>query len=108
MRRPCIISPYQPRVAWQIWFAAMSDYDEHGWLVHLIYKLLIADPSVKPLLELDPFPDRPPRWVRARLYRYRFAPLGSDAWWERELIGEWLGPLEKDDPRLLEFLRQGY
>ncbi len=108
-RRPCWISPYQPRIAWQIWFAAMSNPSEHDWLVHLIAMLLDGDPVAKSLLERDPFPDHPPKKIRALLYHYRFAPLGADDWWVREPAGEWLVPLEKDDPRLSAFLEaHGY
>jgi len=106
-RRPCIVSPYQPRLAWQLWFAAMSTPDRYPWTLHLVWKLLHGDPGLRGLLSRDPFPDAPPRFVRADLYRYRFAPLGSDAWWERERLGPWLPPLAADDPRLLRFL-EGY
>ena len=53
-----------------------------------------------------PFPEAPPRFIRAELYRYRFAPTGSPdgAWWERALVGAWLPPLSADDSRLLNFL----
>jgi lipase maturation factor len=99
-RRPCVVSPYQPRLDWQIWFAAMATPAEHPWMLGLVSKLLHGDAAVRGLLASDPFPERPPRWIRARLYRYRFAPPGSDAWWERTLEGEWLPPLSADDPRL--------
>ena len=43
------------------------------------------------LLRANPFPDRPPRWVRAQLYRYRFTTAderrSTGAWWARELAG---------------------
>jgi hypothetical protein len=99
-RRPCVVSPYQPRLDWEIWFAAMATPAEHPWLLHLVWKLLHGDPGPKALLANDPFPGRPPRWIRARLYRYRFAPPGGDAFWERTLEDEWLPPLSADDPRL--------
>ena len=99
-RRPCVVSPYQPRLDWEIWFAAMATPAEHPWMLHLVWKLLHGDPGVKTLLANDPFPERPPRWIRARLYRYRFAPPGGGAWWERSLESEWLPPLSADDPRL--------
>jgi hypothetical protein len=103
-RRPCLVSPYQPRLDWEIWFAAMSTPAEHPWMLHLVWKLLHGDPGARSLLASDPFPERPPRFVRARLYRYRFAAPGSSAWWERTLVGEWLPPLSADDPRLLRAL----
>lgn len=107
MRRPCVVSPYQPRLDWALWFAAMSTPDRYPWTLHLVWKLLHADPDALSLLATNPFPDAPPRFIRARLYRYTFAPPGdpSGAWWRRTLVGEWLPPLSADDPRLLRFLR---
>src|SRR5262249_30595629 len=100
MRRPCLISPYHYRLDWQIWFAAMSTPERYPWTVHLVWKLLHNDPGVLALLAGNPFPDAPPRYVRATLYRYQFAPLGdpTGAWWERTRIGTWLPPLGADDP----------
>jgi hypothetical protein len=106
MRRPCVVSPYQPRLAWQLWFAAMSDPRHYPWTLHLVWKLLNADPGALSLLEENPFPDAPPRWIRAELYRYRFAPWTGHggAWWQRERVGSWLPPLAADDPDLRRFL----
>ncbi len=93
-RRPCLITPYHYRLDWQLWFAALSDFRSEPWILNLAYKLLRGDPTVKPLLAVDPFPNAPPRFVRARLYRYRFtSSRASGAWWERELVGEYLRPL---------------
>jgi hypothetical protein len=105
-RRPCVISPYHYRLDWQIWFAAMSTPDRDPWVAHLVWKLLHNDAGVLGLLANDPFPDAPPRYVRAQLYRYEFAPPGNadGLWWERSLVGTWLPPLSVDDPRLRRFL----
>ncbi len=64
-RRPCVISPYHYRLDWQLWFAAMSTIGREPWLVRLVVKLLRGDADVKPLLAVDPFPDAPPRFIRA-------------------------------------------
>jgi len=106
-RRPCFIAPYQPRLDWQIWFAAMSGPDRYPWTVHLIWKLLHGDPGTLSLLASNPFPDAPPRHVRALLFRYRFAPPGNRQgdWWERERVGIWIPPLSEDDPRLRRVLQ---
>jgi hypothetical protein len=105
-RRPCIVSPYQPRLDWQIWFAAMSSPENYPWTLHLVWKLLHNDPGTLSLLAGNPFPGAPPRYVRAELYLYRFAPSvdPSGAWWRRERRGAWLPPLAADDPRLERFL----
>jgi hypothetical protein len=106
-RRPCLVAPYQPRLDWQIWFAAMSTPERYPWTLHLVWKLLHGDPGALSLFAGDPFPKRPPRTVRAELYRYRFARPGSPGgvWWTRERIGTWIPPLRADDPRLQRFLR---
>ncbi len=104
-RRPCFISPYHLRLDWQIWFAAMEEVNDQPWTVHLVWKLLHNDPLALGLLAGNPFPGAPPRYVRARLFRYDYAPLSSHAWWTRTDLGDWLPPLSADDPRLSKFLR---
>ena len=106
LRRPCVISPFQYRLDWQIWFAAMSSPNRYPWTLHLVWKLLHNDAGALSLLANDPFPQAPPRFVRALLYRYEFAPPGDPggAWWKRTLAGGWLPPLSADDPRLRRFL----
>jgi len=107
-RRPCFIAPYQPRLDWQIWFAAMSTWQEYPWTLHFVWKLLHNDPGTLSLLANNPFPKSPPRTIRAELYRYQFAPPGdpSGAWWKRERIGAWLPPLSVDDERLRQLLAE--
>ena len=107
LRRPCVCAPYQYRLDWQIWFAAMSTPESYPWTLHLVWKLLHGDRGALSLLANDPFPEGPPRWIRARRYRYEFAPPGEagGAWWNRTLVGEWLPPLSVDDERLHRFLR---
>ena len=104
-RAPCLVSPYHYRLDWQIWFAAMSSPEHYPWTLRLVWKLLHNDAGSLSLLAADPFPDAPPRYVRARLYIYRFAPPGSGRWWDRELLGDWIPPLSADDARLLSFLK---
>ena len=103
-RRPPFIAPYQPRIDWQIWFAAMASPSDYPWTFHFVWKLLHNDPGTLSLLANNPFPNAPPRYLRARLYRYQFAPLGDKAWWKRESIGEWLPALSIDDPQFRRIL----
>lgn len=107
-RRPPQVAPYQPRLDWQMWFAAMSTADEYPWTLHLVWKLLHNDPGALSLFAGNPFPGKPPRYVRAVLFRYKFAPPGNPQhdWWEREELGNWIPPLSADGPRLQSFLRQ--
>ena len=105
LRRPCVLSPLQLRLDWQIWFAAMSDPASEPWMLHLVWKLLHNDRGALRLLAGNPFPDGPPRHIRAELYRYRFARRGEPGWWRRTLIGHWLPPLSIEDERLREIVR---
>ena len=105
--RPPQIAPYQLRLDWQMWFAAMSSPEEYPWTLHLIWKLLHNDPGATSLFARNPFPNKPPRYVRAVLYRYTFAKPGNaqQLWWNRERLGLWLPPLSAKDPRLIQFLQ---
>jgi uncharacterized membrane protein YphA (DoxX/SURF4 family) len=99
-RRPPQVAPYQLRLDWQMWFAAMASPGDYPWTLHLVWKLLHADPGALGLFAADPFAGARPRWIRATLYRYRFAEPGSGQWWTRERLGQWLPPLTADDARL--------
>jgi len=97
-RRPPQIAPYQPHLDWQMWFAAMSSPDEYPWTLTLVSKLLHNDPGALGLFGGNPFPDHPPRYIRAILYRYKFAPPGNPLghWWDRERVGApWLPAMSK-------------
>lgn len=95
---------YHYRLDWQMWFASFRDYEDEPWIAHLVAKLLAGDRGVMALFANDPFPDRPPRFVRASLYRYAFARPGEPGWWTRERVGDYLRPLSRDDPDLRAFL----
>ncbi len=107
-QRPPQIAPYQPRLDWQMWFASMSTPDQYPWTLHLVWKLLHNDPGALSLFRGNPFPEKPPRYIRAVLYRYEFAKPGNPEgnWWKREALGLWLPPLSAADPRLPDFLKQ--
>jgi hypothetical protein len=107
-RMPPQIAPYQPRLDWQMWFASMATPQDYPWTLHLIWKLLHNDPSTLSLFASNPFPDKPPRFVRATLYRYRFAEPGNPngLWWTREELGAWLPPLSIDNPSCVKLLKQ--
>jgi Lipase maturation factor len=78
----------------------MSPASAHPWMVTLVTRLLAHDRPTLELLGHNPFPDRPPALVRARLYRYRFTTPAerrrTGAWWSRDLVGEYLPPLRLD------------
>jgi lipase maturation factor 1 len=87
-REPQFVAPYQPRLDWQMWFAALGSYQENPFVVNLMVRLLEARPEVLALLGRAPFGRERPRYVRALLYEYRFTDWatysGTRAWWTRE------------------------
>jgi hypothetical protein len=105
-RRPPQIAPYQVRLDWQMWFAAMGSPEQYPWTLHLIWKLLHNDVGALSLFASNPFPNEPPKYIRAVLYRYEFEQPENAHWWKREKLGLWLPALRADDPRLRSFLRQ--
>jgi hypothetical protein len=110
-KRPPQIAPYQLRLDWQMWFASMSSPDEYPWTLNLVWKLLHNDGNAVKLFAANPFPRKPPRYIRAVLYRYTFAKPGNPQglWWNRERVDIWLPPMSANDLRLIEFLKgQGW
>ena len=96
-RRPSQIAPYHLRLDWLMWFAAMSAPSEHPWFTALLAKLLEGDPVTLGLLEANPFPDHPPRYIRAMYYVYRFTTpeerQKTGRWWNREPVGLYFSPV---------------
>jgi hypothetical protein len=96
-RMPAQIAPYHLRLDWLMWFAAMSSPSEHSWFTALLVKLLHGDRATLDLLRSNPFPDHPPRYVRALAYEYRFTTPDerrrTGRWWNRELLGEYFSPV---------------
>jgi lipase maturation factor 1 len=95
-RVPPLVAPHQPRLDWQMWFAALGTFQENNWVSNLMYRLLVGEPTVIGLLDGSPFP-RPPRYMRALLYDYDFTTPAerarSGAIWSRQLRGTWFGPV---------------
>lgn len=93
-RRPQFVAPHQPRLDWQMWFAALGNYQENPWLVDFCARLLQGSPEVLGLMGRNPFPDAPPRYIRGMLYIYHFSNFQErrtqGIWWRRELVGEYL------------------
>ncbi len=103
-RAPCLATPYHYRLGWQFWFAPSGTPETEAWLVHLVAQLLDGNPTALSLVEHNPFPHQPPRYIRARLMEYRFTSFGEEGYWERRFLGTFLRPLSKDDPVLQRFL----
>ncbi len=96
-RRPPQVAPYHLRLDWLMWFEAMSPVPQSGWFINLLGGLLRGDRGTISLLRTNPFPDAPPRYVRAQYYRYRFTTpeqrRRTRLWWDRQLVGTFYGPV---------------
>lgn len=120
-RHPPFVAPHQPRLDWQMWFAALGSYQQNPWLVHLVYKLLTARQGhdVLQLLNTQEYPFRrsPPEAIRATLYDYQFTTWNTswtrfdtevkslNGWWIRSNPREYLPSLQADNPSLKSFLK---
>ncbi len=100
-RRPAWVQPHQPRLDWQMWFAALGDYRSDPWTLQLVGKLLEGSPDVLRLFGNDPFRGTPPRFIRATVYDYRFTTAAerqsTGDWWHREAKGVYLPALSLKD-----------
>lgn len=109
-RMPPQIAPYHLRLDWLMWFAAMGSYRRHPWFIHLVAKLLQGDRAVVSLLKRNPFPDRPPSFVRAQRYLYRLSSWQerkkTGLWWMRESAGSYFPTLSLQSPALRMLLQQ--
>eukprot|EP01038_Epipyxis_sp_PR26KG_P014960 gene14960-20125_t len=148
-RRPCMISPYHYRVDWLLWFAAFQNYQYCPWIVHLSDKLLRGDSTVNRLLAKggNPFYETvhnnnnqlfsndfnvtvigsPPKFIRAELYEYQYAPIQSffisknktneeinhyirngwevGKWWRRKHVQSYMPAIQVNNPSVKEFLQ---
>ena len=103
MRAPGWCAPHQPRLDWQMWFAALGSYQQNPWFIRTALCLLEGKSDVTRLFARNPFPERPPRYIRAIVYRYRFTTAAehgqSGAWWKRQELGEYLPTVSRDQIR---------
>ena len=98
---PPFVAPHQPRLDWQMWFAALGDYRQNPWFVNFMVRLLEGSPDVLELLETNPFPHAPPKYVRALLSSYRFTDWqerrATGNWWDAEPRGIYVPAISLDD-----------
>ena len=99
--KPEFVAPHQPRLDWQMWFAALSNYERNPWLIQFMIRLLQGSPPVVALLGSNPFPDRPPKYLQALVYDYRFSDAESrnreGSWWTRKLLRPYTPILQLPD-----------
>jgi predicted DCC family thiol-disulfide oxidoreductase YuxK len=102
-RAPGWCAPHQPRLDWQMWFAALEAPEQNPWLIGLIARLFEGQRDVNGLLARNPFQDKPPRYIRAMFYRYRFTTdeerRQTGAWWKRQELREYLPTISADQLR---------
>ncbi len=111
--RPRIYAPYQPRFDWNLWFASLGSWREYPIVPRTEELLLENDRTVLGLFAGNPFPDAPPRFIRAVLWQYWFSTpaekRAQGVWWRRKLLGTYAPTLTRspdgrfgivDDPSL--------
>ncbi|MBZ5608012.1 MAG: lipase maturation factor family protein [Acidobacteriia bacterium] len=100
---PRWVAPYQPRLDWQMWFAALSGYRGALWFGNFLVRLLEGSPDVSALLARNPFPGAPPKYVRALLFDYSFTGWAerrqTGNWWKRQFRGNYLRAISLEDVR---------
>lgn len=95
---PRQVAPHQPRLDWQMWFAALGQARQNPWLIRFAYCLLKGSHDVLKLIKHNPFSEKPPQFVRALLYEYHFTSnqkrTKTGEWWERKYLRVYLPPLK--------------
>ena len=110
-RPPSFVAPLQPRLDWQMWFAALGQYHQNPWFLALMYRLVTGSGAVLKLLdETSPFKEAPPKFVKADLYHYTFTSppdwrAGSRDWWKRTRVREYFPAVSRDNASLVQAVR---
>jgi len=103
--QPPQVTPYHYKLDWQMWFAAFREYAADEWFIQLMGRLLEGGEEVLGLMQFNPFPARPPNFIKADLYRYRFTTSDerrqSGRWWDRTYLKPYLPPVHLDGSRLV-------
>lgn len=97
---PRIYAPYQPRLDWNLWFASLGEWRDNPMVLRTERRLLSNDRDVLALFASNPFPQGPPRQVRAVLWQYWFTSLpekrNHGLWWRRDLLGLYAPAIQLD------------
>lgn len=95
-RAPVRIAPYQDYLGFVMWRDAIKPPRRSDrWLPMLQRRILEGAPETLGLFREVPFRDRPPRYVRAVLYRYHYtSPEERErgTWWRRD-FKSWFTPV---------------
>jgi hypothetical protein len=96
-KMPPWIIPHQPRLDWQMWFAALSNVDSNRWLYAAAAGLLADRQAVKSFFRVNPFPEKPPKYIRIVAWDYHFTTFEEKAktgdWWKRKPLGIYGQPM---------------
>ncbi|XP_071830736.1 lipase maturation factor 2-like isoform X2 [Apostichopus japonicus] len=104
---PAVVAPHQPRLDWQMWFAALGSARQNPWFISLIYRLLTNQEEVLDLIDHNPFPKSPPKFIRAKLYHYHFTSWSKNSknWWRRKEVETYLSPVTKESQAITSFVQ---
>ncbi|NCF70429.1 MAG: hypothetical protein GWP59_01885 [Chlamydiales bacterium] len=94
------ITPFHPRLDWQMWFAALGNYQENPWLTKMLFKILNGSEALNSLLHKNPFSKEPPKYVRCLLAEYTFTKLEDkpNCYWESKPLGLYCPVFSKEGP----------
>ncbi len=88
---PGVYAPYQPRFDWNLWFASLGDWRQNSIVPLTEERLLSTSPGTVALFARNPFPQSPPKYVRAVLWQYWFTSMAekraTGLWWKRQFLG---------------------
>ncbi|HMN67003.1 MAG TPA: lipase maturation factor family protein [Bdellovibrionales bacterium] len=92
-RTPPVVAPHQPRLDWQMWFAALGSFPGNPWIGNLMLRIFESRAEVLSFFAWNPFPDTAPKYLRARMYDYQMTRPGqlfdSGQWWTRQPLGNY-------------------
>jgi len=106
LRRPLpAIAPHMPRLDWRLWFAAMEPVQANPWTLGIVHRLLEGSPEILEFFETNPFPGKPPQFIRAYVYDYHFSSPEehekTGCWWRRDNQRPYLPPVTMIDGQLV-------
>jgi len=97
---PGIYAPYQPRFDWNLWFASLGSWGDYSIVPRTEVQLLSNDKDVLNLFAKNPFPNGPPRQVRAVMWQYWFTTMSEKRtqglWWRRQFVGLYAPTVERE------------
>lgn len=100
-RSPPWVAPYMPRLDWRLWFAGMEPVQYNPWVLNLVKRLLTGTKEVQIFFVENPFPNAPPKYIRAFVYDYHFTDeltyRATGCWWYRKNQRVFLPPLSLQD-----------